>query len=631
MGSGHSPGARGRRRGRARAGRESRGTALRAGRAAHHAADRRSRSAPHRADARDRRSDGARRVRGRAARQRLVVAPCARAPRGRIAADPPALRAHRRGARRLARRRPGRGARRARRPARSEDGAGRRRQAARYDAAAGPPGGGARGVRTGGRAAGARILRARSRPAREIRAGDQHLRDRTIEADARPVGPGRPARSARRRVRRARPRRGRRADVRTGNRGARGSGPRRPRRRGPRPERLDGGGRCGRPPGAPPRRRLDRRRARGAVAAVDQAGGRRRPARVGRADRSGRRARPADAVGARPDGMTFAGFARLVMVLGTAYFALWATTQILMGLGAALFMWRHKRHQSRRARALVERISTPFVSIVVPAHNEELTIVQSVRALLSMDYENREIVVVNDGSSDGTLAVLQRTFHLVAAPVAYAQPLPSAPVRGIYRSTSEPSLVVVDKESGGSKADASNAGINAASGELTLNMDADTVLEPDALSRAVLPFIEDPRTTVATGAKVAIVNGCRVENGRVTDVNLPRSWFARLQIVEYMRAFLLFRTATAVSNCLLILSGAFGLFRRDIVIAVGGFDRTAIGEDFDLTVRIQRHMRRLREPFRIVFDPSPLCCTQAPEDWISLRSQRHRWRRGLLQ
>jgi cellulose synthase/poly-beta-1,6-N-acetylglucosamine synthase-like glycosyltransferase len=117
----------------------------------------------------------------------------------------------------------------------------------------------------------------------------------------------------------------------------------------------------------------------------------------------------------------------------------------------------------------------------------------------------------------------------------------------------------------------------------------------------------------------------------VTEVALPRSWFARLQIVEYMRAFLLFRTATAASNSLLILSGAFGLFRRDAVIAVGGFDRKAIGEDMDLTFRLQRHFRRQREPFRIVFDPSPLCCTQAPEDWASLRSQRYRWRRGLMQ
>jgi cellulose synthase/poly-beta-1,6-N-acetylglucosamine synthase-like glycosyltransferase len=328
--------------------------------------------------------------------------------------------------------------------------------------------------------------------------------------------------------------------------------------------------------------------------------------------------------------MTYAPIARVMLVIGTAYFALWAVTQLLMGVAAAAYMWRNQRRHTGRARALVNRISTPLVSIVVPARNEELTIVQSIRALLTMDYPTREIVVVNDGSTDGTLALLRQSFHLLAAPVAYAQPLPTAAARAVYRSTSEPFLVVVDKESGGCKADAVNAGINAASGELVLVMDADTVLEPDALSRTVLPFLEDP-STVAAGAKVAIVNGCRVENGRVTEVALPRSWFARLQIVEYMRAFLLFRTASATSNSVLILSGAFGLFRRDAVIAVGGYDRAAIGEDFDLTVRLQRYMRNRREPFRIVFDPSPLCCTQAPEDWASLRSQRYRWRRGLLQ
>jgi cellulose synthase/poly-beta-1,6-N-acetylglucosamine synthase-like glycosyltransferase len=319
-----------------------------------------------------------------------------------------------------------------------------------------------------------------------------------------------------------------------------------------------------------------------------------------------------------------------VMVISTAYFALWAVTQIVMGWGAAAYMWRHQRRQSRRARALVDRISTPLVSIVVPAHNEELTIVQSIRALLSMDYETREIVVVNDGSSDGTLAVLRRTFHLIAAPVAYAQPLQTAPARAVYRSSSEPSLVVVDKENGGSKSDAVNAGINAASGPLVLVMDADTVLEPDAVTRAVLPFLDGP-ATIAVGANVAIVNGSRVDRGRVTDVALPRSWFARLQIVEYMRAFLLFRAACAACNSLLILSGAFGLFRRDAVIAVGGYDPKAIGEDMDLTFRLQRHFRRIGEPFRIVFDPTPVCCTQAPEDWVSLRSQRYRWRRGLMQ
>jgi cellulose synthase/poly-beta-1,6-N-acetylglucosamine synthase-like glycosyltransferase len=318
-------------------------------------------------------------------------------------------------------------------------------------------------------------------------------------------------------------------------------------------------------------------------------------------------------------------------LLNTAYFVLWNVSQIAMGPLAAVVLWGHQRRHTRRARRLADDVAVPpLVSIVVPAHNEELTIVESIRALLALDYEAREVVIVNDGSTDGTLPLLQRTFQLVLAPLAFVQPLSTEPLRGIYRSISEPDLVVVDKQGGGCKADAVNAGINAASGVLVLIIDADTVLETDALSRAVLPFLEDPMT-VAVGANVAIANGCHIEHGRIDTVAMPRSWLARFQVVEYLRAFILFRLACASQNAVAIISGAFGLFRRDAVIAVGGYDRTAIGEDMDLTIRLQRHFRERREPARIAFDPNPLCWTQAPEDWRSLQSQRCRWRRGLLQ
>ena len=315
----------------------------------------------------------------------------------------------------------------------------------------------------------------------------------------------------------------------------------------------------------------------------------------------------------------------------TAYFVLWNVSQMAMGPLAAVILSRHRRRHTRRARRLATGVAVPpLVSIVVPAYNEELTIVESLRAMLALDYTPREVVIVNDGSTDGTLALLQRTFDLVPAPLAFVQPLRSEPVRGIYRSTSEPDLVVVDKENGRCKADAANAGINAASGVLVLVIDADTVLAADALSRAVLPFLEDP-VTVAVGGSVAIANGCHIEHGRIVDVALPRSWFARFQVVEYMRSFLLFRLACASQNAVVIISGAFGLFRRDAMIAVGGYDRTAIGEDMDLTIRLQRYFRARREPVRIAFNPNPLAWTQAPEDWQSMRSQRYRWRRGLLQ
>jgi len=321
------------------------------------------------------------------------------------------------------------------------------------------------------------------------------------------------------------------------------------------------------------------------------------------------------------------GFSLLII----AYVVLWNVSQIAMSPLSAVLLWRHQRRYTRRARRLADDVKAPpLVSIIVPAYNEELTIVESIRALLALDYEWRELVIVNDGSTDGTLATLERTFGLVPAPLAFVRPLSTAAIRGVYRSVSEPDLVVVDKENGRCKADATNAGINVASGTLVLVIDGDTLLEADALTRAVLPFLEDP-LTVAVGGTVAIANGCRIAHGRIGEVALPASWLARFQIVEYMRSFLLYRLACASQNAVVLISGAFGLFRRDAVIAIGGFDPTAIGEDMDLTIRLQRHFRERREPFRIAFDPNPLCWTQAPEDWRSLKGQRCRWRRGLLQ
>ena len=323
----------------------------------------------------------------------------------------------------------------------------------------------------------------------------------------------------------------------------------------------------------------------------------------------------------------FTGFVMLV----TTYFVLWNLSQFLMSVPATMILRRYLRRRNPRNLAVVSRlVAPPLVSVVVPAHNEGLTIVQSIRALLALDYETREIVVVNDGSSDNTLEILRETFQLVAAPVAFEHPLKCAPIRGIYRSVLEPALVVIDKEAGGCKADAANAGINVATGSLVLIIDADTMLEPDALTRGVVKFIER-RDTVAVGGYVGIANGCRIEEGRVVENYMPRSWLARFQVVEYMRSFLLFRLACSWLNGVVLISGAFGLFRRDAVIAVGGYDTTAIGEDMDLTLRLQRHFRARGEPIWIGFVPLPVCWTQAPEDLASLSAQRKRWRRGLLQ
>lgn len=313
-----------------------------------------------------------------------------------------------------------------------------------------------------------------------------------------------------------------------------------------------------------------------------------------------------------------------------AYFL--ALNTLYLGFsGVAFFrLMEHRRRWTPRELDTVLRSpATPPISVIVPAYNEEATISESLRGLLLLDYPQYEVVVVNDGSKDETLAAAMAAFSLMRAPVAYQQPLETAPVRGLYRSLDHPNLVVIDKANGG-KADAINAGLNAARHDLVCVIDADSLLEEHALARAVLPFLEDPNT-VAMGGIVRIVNGCTVEAGRVTEVRLPRNWLARFQVVEYLRAFLGGRVAMSAANALLIVSGAFGVFRRGVVIEAGGFRTDTIGEDMEVIVRLHRLQRRRGRPYRIVFQPDPVCWTEVPESVSILANQRNRWQRGTLQ
>ena len=259
----------------------------------------------------------------------------------------------------------------------------------------------------------------------------------------------------------------------------------------------------------------------------------------------------------------------------------------------------------------------PAISVVVPAYNEERTIVASVRSMLQLDYPEFEIVVVNDGSRDATLQVLEREFGMRRFPEAYRVALPVKPVRGIYRSVAYPNLRVVDKVNGG-RSDAMNAGINAARHPLFCAVDADSVLQRDSLRRIVRPFMED-RRVIASGGTIRIANGCRISRGFLESVGMPDNWLARVQIVEYLRAFLYGRLGWSPINAVLIISGAFGLFRRQTVIEAGGYSTATIGEDMDLTMRLHRRERDARRDYRIVFVPDPICWTEAPETLAVLR------------
>jgi cellulose synthase/poly-beta-1,6-N-acetylglucosamine synthase-like glycosyltransferase len=270
----------------------------------------------------------------------------------------------------------------------------------------------------------------------------------------------------------------------------------------------------------------------------------------------------------------------------------------------------------------------PVISILAPAHDEERSVTESVRSLLTLRYPSLEVVVVNDGSSDGTLATLQRDFELVeihSAPIR--RRIETQPIRGLYRSRRTPALVVVDKENGG-KADALNAGLLVATGDLVCAIDADTIVEPDALQRMIRPFLLDDGV-VAAGGTLRVVNGCEVKAGRVIAQRAPRRFVEGVQAVEYLRAFLAGRVGWNRLGGNLIISGAFGLFRREPMILAGGYRHDTVGEDMELVVRMRRlgHERGL--PERIVFVPDPVAWTEVPRRLRVLARQRDRWHRGL--
>ncbi len=268
------------------------------------------------------------------------------------------------------------------------------------------------------------------------------------------------------------------------------------------------------------------------------------------------------------------------------------------------------------------------VSIIVPGFNEELNIVESVRSLLATQFSQMEVIVVNDGSKDGTLERLKAAFNLVPVERTPRSGLPTAPVLEVFASPVDARVLVIDKRNGG-KADALNAGINYAQYPLVSAIDADTMLDPGALARLVWEFQSHP-DTVATGGIVRIANGSTVKDGRLVSIATPhREFLANVQIVEYLRAFLGGRLGWSRMGMLLIISGAFGLFRRDVLVAAGGYSNETITEDAELVLRIRRYQADHGQPCRITFFPDPICWTEAPTTVKALVRQRDRWQRGL--
>ena len=311
------------------------------------------------------------------------------------------------------------------------------------------------------------------------------------------------------------------------------------------------------------------------------------------------------------------------------YFIGLNSTYGILGLISLFVLPRYIQKQSAQRLPHSETGFEPPISLIVTAYNEAPVIIPATEALRQLDYREFEIVIVNDGSTDNMMDLLKKKYDLEVFPAAIRESIDHQPIKAVYQSKIHSNIRVVDKENGGCKADASNAGINAAKYGLFMPLDADTILERDCLKLLIQPYLLNAET-IAVGGSVRILNGCEVENGFLTKVSFPKNWYARFQVLEYGRAFLNGRVGWNFFDALPLISGAFGLFKKEAVVEVGGYSNTSLGEDMDLVLRLHRHFRLKDIPYRVDFVSDATCWTEVPYGYDILKKQRVRWQRGLF-
>nr|WP_295871175.1 glycosyltransferase family 2 protein [uncultured Chitinophaga sp.] len=276
----------------------------------------------------------------------------------------------------------------------------------------------------------------------------------------------------------------------------------------------------------------------------------------------------------------------------------------------------------------------PGITVLAPAYNEGLTIIDNVRSLLTLNYPRFEIIVINDGSTDDTLEQMIREFNLQEVDFAYNIKLKTQPVKRVFKSTDPAyaSLVILDKVNGKSKADASNAGINAASFDYFLCTDVDCVLDKNTLLELIRPVLqEEKKRVIATGATLRIGNSCEFDEGVMTRMRPPKQLLPRFQEVEYIRSFVLGKMGWSYINCVPNVSGGLGLFEKEVAIRCGGYDHSSFGEDMELMSRMCRYAYDYNIDYAIRYIPKTLCWTEAPNTLRIFNRQRTRWARGLAQ
>ena len=294
--------------------------------------------------------------------------------------------------------------------------------------------------------------------------------------------------------------------------------------------------------------------------------------------------------------------------------------------------YKHKNSFGDLSKVMASPLA-PGITIIAPAYNEGLTIVENIRSLLSLQYVNYEVMVVNDGSKDDTLQKMIEAYDLEKIERKIDPDWRSKPIRGIYKSKqrSFSKLTVIDKENGG-KSDALNTGIQLSEMKYVGCIDVDCLLLPDALLHVVKSFFQrTKKKVIAVGGVIRIANSCKISGGKLEEIRLPKNWLAKFQLLEYTRSFLLGRMAWGRIDSLLIISGAFGFFDRQIALAVGGYDTGTVGEDMEIVFRMRRYMHERNIPYTVEYIPDPLCWTEVPESAKILVNQRDRWARGNLE
>ncbi len=323
----------------------------------------------------------------------------------------------------------------------------------------------------------------------------------------------------------------------------------------------------------------------------------------------------------------FTGYERFAV-----FFMITANTSYMVVLAMGYLNSRklYTKSQVNINRSQSLKSSLMPISILVPAYNEEPTVYASVISMLKTTYPEYEVIVVNDGSKDKTMDVLIEKFRLQKVEYNVPHRIPQNKIRGVYKSPLHPNLTVVDKENGG-KADALNCGINYSIHPLVCCVDSDSIFDETGLIQMALPFFEHPDRMIAVGGTIRVGNNVTIENGKVKDIKVGWDYFSLIQIVEYLRAYLVGRMGWDYINANTIISGAFGLFKKKAIIDVNGYSRGTIGEDLELLLKMHMHYRKNGTPYEVKFLPDPVCWTEVPTDFKTLGNQRSRWQQGLAE